>query len=86
MLYYQVKPENDQKTRYKFGRRGGLEWDGIYIGGELFTPAEMEKEYKTHLVGMPPDKLFNTVNVSKKSVYWFFGCRRSTELQNNKKL
>lgn len=80
MLYYQVKPEHDQKTRYKYGRRGGLVHDGIYIGGELFTPKEVEREYKTHLVGLAPADLFNPVNVSKNTIYWFFGCRKSTAL------
>ena len=80
MLYYRIRKEYDQKPRMKYGRRGGLEWDSIYIGGELFTPKEVEKEYKTHLVGVPVEKLFEVVNVSKKSVYWFFGARKSTQL------
>ena len=79
MLYYRVKPENDQKRRYKFGRRVGLVVDGIYIGGELFTPSEVTREYRTHLVGMEREKLFDPVEISKRRVYWSFGARFAVE-------
>lgn len=76
MTYYRVRKEYDQKPRMKYGRRGGLEWDSIYIGGELFTEKELEKEYKTHLVGLAPEKLFEKVEISKRRVCWFFGARK----------
>lgn len=81
MLYYRVRPEYDNKGRIKRGRGGIPEYDGIYIGGELFTAKEVEKEYNSHIVGIAREKLFEAVNVSRKSVYWFFGARFSTELK-----
>lgn len=80
MLYYRVKNKYDNKNRYKYARGGGLACDGIYIGGELFTPAEVKKEYNSHLVGLALEELFDAVDVSRKSVYFFFGARFSTEL------
>jgi hypothetical protein len=72
MLYYKVKPENDNKRRYKFHRGGGLEIDGIFVGNELYTPKEINK-YPGGVL------LCDPVNVSKKQVYFFFGARFSNQ-------
>jgi hypothetical protein len=72
MLYYRVKPENDNKRRYKFHRGGGLEIDGIFVGNELYTPKEINK-YPGGVL------LCDPVNVSKKQVYFFFGARFSNK-------
>lgn len=61
MKYYKVKPEADNKRRS----------DGsIYVANELYTEKETEK--------LNLNKAFlEVVEVSKKSVYWFFGARFS---------
>ncbi len=59
MLYYKVKPEFDQKTRH----------DGsILIANELYTPREIER-FKIS------NKAVYPVEISKKTVYFFFGAR-----------
>jgi hypothetical protein len=68
MVYYRVKQENDNRTRFKFHRGGGLEIDGIFIGGELYTPKEIAK-YPGGVAMCDP------VEVSRKQVYFFFGAR-----------
>ena len=72
MLYYRVKPENDNKNRYKFRRGGGLEIDGIFVENELYTPKEISK----YLGGV---SMCDPVHVSKKQVWFFFGARFSNE-------
>lgn len=68
MKYYRVKPEYDNKTRYKFKRGGGLEIDGIYIKNELYT----EKEIKKYL-GFA--RYVDVVEIPKSKIYFFFGAR-----------
>lgn len=76
MLYYKVKPRYDNLPRYKRNAAGYLIPAGIYVRCELYTPREIEKEIKkTILTRAGVEKIFEPVNVSKKSVYWFFGCR-----------
>lgn len=58
MIYYRVKPDADNK---KFGKT-------IYIGGELFTPAEAKK-YNVNM------DYVDAVNISKRRICWFFGAR-----------
>ena len=61
MKYYKVKPEADNKRRS----------DGsIYVANELYTEKEAEK-FKLNKA------FLDVVEVSKKSVYWFFGARFS---------
>lgn len=70
MLYYKVKPKYDNKTRYTWNNhRQGIP-NGILIGNELYTPGEFKK-----IANCP--EWFETVEISKKSVYWFFGARFS---------
>ena len=68
MKYYQVKEENDGQRRYKFHRGGGLEIDGEYIKGELYT----EREIKKYL-GYA--KICKVVEIPKSKIYFFFGAR-----------
>lgn len=68
MLYYKVKPEHDNETRFKFHRGGGLEVDGIFIKNELYTAREIKK-----YLGYA--KICDVVNVPKNKVYFFFGAR-----------
>lgn len=59
MKYLKVKPEADQKRRQ----------DGsIYVANELYTEKEAEKLNLNKA-------LMDAVEVSKKSVYFFFGAR-----------
>ncbi len=72
MLYYQVKQEHDNKTRFKFHKGGGLEIDGIYIKNELYTPREIKK----YLGGVT---YCNTIEIKKSKIYFFFGARFAAE-------
>ena len=59
MLYYRIKPEYDQKKRC----------DGsILIANELYTQREKERFAIS-------DEAVDAVQVSKRSVYFFFGAR-----------
>ena len=59
MLYYQVKPEFDQKNRC----------DGsILVANELYTPREKERFAIS-------DETVDAVQVSKRSIYFSFGAR-----------
>ena len=59
MLYYRIKPEYDQKKRC----------DGsILVANELYTQREKERFAIS-------DEAVEAVQVSKRSVYIFFGAR-----------
>lgn len=59
MLYYRIRPAFDQCPRY----------DGsIFIGGELYTPAEMER-FRV------PLEIVDPVLIKKSRTYFFFGAR-----------
>lgn len=66
MLYYKVKPEADNK--YKNPKIH----DDIYVKNELYTKKEVEKNNLNM-------NYLEEINVSKKSVYFFFGCRFCNE-------
>lgn len=68
MKYYKVKPEYDNKTRYKYSYHGQGVPDGIIIADELYTPKEFEK------LAMCP-AWFELVEISKRKIYFFFGAR-----------
>lgn len=68
MIYYKVKPEYDQKTRFKFHRGGGLEIDGIYIKNELYTAREIKKY-------LGATSYCECVEIPKSKIYFFFGAR-----------
>ena len=59
MLYYRIKPEYDQKKR-----RDG----SILIANELYTQREKERFAIS-------DEAVDAAQVSKRSVYFFFGAR-----------
>lgn len=59
MIYFKIKKSADQRSRK----------DGsFFIESELYTQKEAEK-YNI------PAAYYDIVNMSKKSVYWFFGAR-----------
>ena len=68
MTYYKVKPQYDNKTRYTWNNHKQGVPNGILIANELYTPKEFEK-----LANCP--EWFDIVEISKRSVYWFFGAR-----------
>lgn len=68
MIYYRVKPEYDNKTRYKWNNRGQLVPTGILIGNELYTSCEFSKIANRKA-------FFTPIQVSKRKVYWSFGAR-----------
>lgn len=72
MKYYRVKPENDNRPRFKFRRGGGLEMDGIFVGNELYTAKEIAK-YPGGVAMCDP------VEISRKQIYFFFGARFSND-------
>lgn len=75
MLYYRVKDEFDNYTKYRFiGKNRNVfnirktDKSDILIGGELYTPREREKIANC-------DKFFDKVYISKRRVYFVFGAR-----------
>lgn len=69
MLYYRVKPQYDNKKRYRWNNHGKAVADGsILVADELYTPCEFAK-----LANCPA--WFESVNISKKNIYFFFGAR-----------
>lgn len=68
MIYYRVKPEYDNKTRYKWNNHGQGVPDSILIANELYTPAEYKK-----IANCPA--WFEQVNIKKTSIYFSFGAR-----------
>lgn len=71
MLYYQVKPEYDQRTRWKETYKGVVA-DGVYLAGELYTVAELSK-YRMSLQLW--DNMFREVHIPRTKTYWSFGAR-----------
>lgn len=64
MKYYKVKAEADNKKRS----------DGsIYVANELYTEREAEKLNLNR-------NFLEVIEVSKKSIYWFFGVRFSNTI------
>lgn len=72
MQYYKVKPQYDNKTRYKWNNHRQGVPDGILIANELYTPKEFEKLANC-------SAWFDTVEISKKCTYFFFGARFAVE-------
>lgn len=72
MKYYRVRPEFDNKA---VGRNYYL------VGNELLTEAELRRlrtRYnRYYLVPLNFERIFEEVEVSKRSVYFFFGARFS---------
>ena len=68
MKYYKVKPEYDNKTRYKWNSRRQGAPAGILVGNELYTPAEFKR-----LANCPA--WFEEVEIKKTETYICFGAR-----------
>ena len=68
MLYYRVKPQYDNKKRYRWNNHGQVVSNGILIANELYTPGEFRK-----IVNCPA--WFEQINISNKNIYFFFGAR-----------
>lgn len=72
MKYYRVKKEYDNVKRYRV-KNGKHYYEGIYVGGELYTEKEVErmnlnKEY------------MEVVEAPRNCSYWFFGARFNTKV------
>ena len=73
MKYYKVKKEYDQRTIYKYKGNYRIPFTFL-VADELYTEKELEK------IGIRKDsRMFDAVEVSRKKIYWFFGCRFQTE-------
>ena len=69
MLYYRVKPQYDNKKRYRWNNHGQGVADGsILVANELYTPGEFRK-----IANCPA--WFEKVNISKRNIFFFFGAR-----------
>lgn len=67
MKYYKVRPEDDQRPRYR-QIKGHVEKIGIYIANELVTEAEAKKG------GYDPNRM-QPVKTHPLNCYWLFGAR-----------
>lgn len=68
MKYYKVKPEFDNKTRYKLTRSGACVPDSILVGNELYTVVERSKIANRK-------QMFDIVNIPKNKTFFSFGAR-----------
>lgn len=70
MIYYRVKPEYDNKYRLTLiGHHTDVaKYDGVLIGGELYTPRERAKL-------LNHEYCFDKIEMPKSKIYWFFGAR-----------
>ena len=68
MIYYRVKPEYDNKTRYTWNNKHQGVSNGILIANELYTPGEYKKIANHH-------GCFEQVQIPKSKIYFFFGAR-----------
>ena len=66
MKYYRVKPQYDNKVRYKWNNHGQGVPDSILIANELYTPKEFER-----LANCPA--WFELVEIPKSNIYFCFG-------------
>lgn len=73
MKYYRVLKSAADKQILKKDRRGHLTMDRFLIANELYSPAEYNK-MKTRSYNKI-DTYFETVNIPKNKIYWFFGAR-----------
>ena len=72
MKYFRVKPQYDNKTRYRWNNHHQGVPDGILVANELYTPTEYKR-----LANCP--FWFEPVELPKNKIYWFFGARFSNE-------
>lgn len=67
MLYYRVKPQYD--NCYKNPK---IHDGNIYVANELYTEKEVQKQNLNR-------NFLESVEISKKKIYWFFGARFEQE-------
>lgn len=72
MKYYRVRPEADGVRRYKWGKHGYIEPFGEFVRNELITERELQNEVYHNKT---KDQIMETVKVSKREIYYFFGAR-----------
>ena len=68
MLYYRVKPQYGDKTRYTWNNHHQGVSNGCLVANELYTPCEFKK-----LANCP--SWFEKVNIPKTKTYHLFGAR-----------
>lgn len=68
MKYYRVKPEYDNKTRYRLNRGGVCIPNSILIGNELYTAVERSKIANRK-------QMFDVIEIPKNRIYFCFGAR-----------
>ena len=68
MLYYKVKPQYDNRTRYTWNNHGKGVSNGILIAEELYTPGEFRE-----IANCPA--WFDEIHINKNKTYFFFGAR-----------
>ena len=68
MIYYRVKPEYDNKTRYIWNNKKQGIPNSILIAHELYTAKEFQK-----IANCPA--WFEKVEISKKQICFSFGAR-----------
>lgn len=73
MIYYKVKPEYDNRTRYTWNNKHQGVPNSILIAHELYTAKEFQK-----IANCP--EWFEKVEISKKRTYFFFGARFENKL------
>lgn len=74
MVYLRVKKEADQTVISNPKQK-----HNVAVANELYTLAEVNKKNFTEAF---IKRVFERVEISKKRVYWFFGCR--FEFKNDK--
>ena len=68
MIYYRVKPEYDNKTRYIWNNKHQSVPNSILIAHELYTAKEFQKIANC-------SAWFEKVEISKRRTYFSFGAR-----------
>lgn len=72
MKYYKVKNQYDNLRKYN-GKK--VQFQGIWIGGELYTEKELQKIINTGVY--VNSKYFDIIEIPKTETYFFFGARFS---------
>ena len=85
MKYYRVKQEYGNWCLYRDDGQHYIPINRFLVGGELITPTEYNKIFKENVVarygnyftkrGAKITDMFETVEISRKQTYWFFGAR-----------
>lgn len=68
MLYYRVKPQYDNYTRYYYNSVYQVKPNGFLVANELYTPCERANIANAKY-------FFDEVEIKKSNVYFFFGAR-----------